>query len=53
MAKLLGPINQCPLEQEDKKGCGSTIPTKISVRQHKIVIEEKHDKKVKEYNYTA
>lgn len=55
LAKLLGPINQCPLEKEKaRRGCGSFIPNKIAVRQHRIMVEEKYGKnKVREYSYTA
>jgi DNA-directed RNA polymerase II subunit RPB1 len=55
LAKLLGPINQCPVEQEKaRKGCGCIIPTKIAVRQHRIIIEEKFEKnKIREYSYNA
>lgn len=65
LAKLLAPINKCPFqEQEDEeediknKGCGSAIPTRISLKNHRIIIEEKvvggeEGTKKKESVYTA
>ena len=63
LAKLLGPINKCPFQEGEEendvrfKGCGSAIPTRIRLRNHQIIIEEKtgvgEDTKKKEIIYTA
>jgi hypothetical protein len=55
LAKLLAPIGQCPLEQESmRRGCGRFTPTKVSLRQYKILIEERVDKnKYREYNLSG
>lgn len=53
MAKLLAPINQCPVmkdNDERSNGCGSMIPTKITTKNHRIIVQERIDKnKFKEY----
>jgi len=45
LAKLLGPINKCEMadsqDSAEPNGCGATIPTKIRVVNHKIMVEEK------------
>jgi len=41
MAKLLAPINQCPVmkdNDERSNGCGSMIPTKITTKNHRIIV---------------
>lgn len=64
LAKLLAPIGKCPFEEGDDdktsgKGCGSAIPTRISLRNHRIIIEERivtggdEPVKKKEKIYTA
>jgi len=48
LAKLLGSIGKCPSPNEENeedsrnKGCGSVIPVRISLRNHKIYVEERN-----------
>lgn len=60
LAKLLGGINKCPFQQDEdetdpkNKGCGNAIPTRISLKNHRIVIDEKiDDGKKRETVYSA
>jgi DNA-directed RNA polymerase II subunit RPB1 len=67
LAKLLAPISRCTAQEYEKDsgsetyvgGCGATIPTKVALRNHRIIIDEKQEvtgdqtKKKKETTYTA
>jgi len=47
LAKLLGSINKCPFQEDEDdphgKGCGNSIPTRISLRNHRIIVEERNE----------
>jgi DNA-directed RNA polymerase beta' subunit len=59
LAKLLVGISKCPFQEDEdnpiSKGCGNIIPNRVTLRNHRIICEEKTDdpNRRKEYIYTA